>query len=67
MIVIAGNQKNPRTGCLERVVSHGIDTRTDRVVPLPAVPPELLGAKFDVEAGEYILPDDEHLSVHSPG
>lgn len=57
IIVITELETNPRTGRMERVVSHGVDTRTDRVVVLPPLQPEQIGAIFDQESGEYVLPE----------
>lgn len=44
------------TGKKEFVVSHGYDTDTDRDVILQCVPPLELGAKFDTDLQEWVLP-----------
>ncbi len=44
------------TGDKEFLVSHGIDTETDKLVILPCQPPNQLGAKFNIELGEWYLP-----------
>lgn len=41
------------------VASHGIDLHTGKSVVLPCEPPETLGAKFDPEMGEWVIPDDD--------
>ena len=44
------------TGEKEFGVSHGIDMNTDQIVILPPVShPELLGAKFDQQFGEWVI------------
>lgn len=55
MIVIVETVRNPNTGMPELVVSYGIDLLTDQVVPLPNVHPSMLGAKFDMTYGEYVI------------
>ena len=46
------------TGEKEFGVSHGIDMNTDQIVILPSVSrPELLGAKFDQQLGEWVIYD----------
>ena len=47
------------TGEKEFGVSHGIDMNTDQIVILPPVShPELLGAKFDQQLGEWVIYDE---------
>ena len=44
------------TGEKEFGVSHGVDMNTDQIVILPPVShPELLGAKFDQQFGEWVI------------
>lgn len=43
------------TGKKEFVVSHGVDVDTGRDVILQSVPPERLGAKYNMEIGEWVL------------
>jgi hypothetical protein len=43
------------TGKREFVVSHGIDFETDEHVILPCEHPDVLGAKYDTEIGEYVI------------
>ena len=45
------------TGREEFVVSHGINMDTDETVILPCEHPEILGAKYDIDIGEWILGD----------
>jgi hypothetical protein len=45
----------------EFVVSHGVDERTGRTVILPAEHPSKLGARFDMDIGEWVLPEYEPL------
>ena len=47
------------TGEKEFGVSHGIDMNTDQFVVLPcASHPELLGAKFNQQLGEWVINDE---------
>ena len=47
------------TGEKEFGVSHGVDMNTDQIVILPPVSrPELLGAKFDQQFGEWVINDE---------
>ncbi|GEM_PF-2712723 len=64
IIVICGYfQKEDRFGYLtgekEFGVSHGVDMITGQYVVLPWVShPELLGAKFDQNIGEWVIHDE---------
>ena len=58
IIVITAKERNKRTGVEEIIASHGVDERTGRTVILPQERPEQLGARFDDEIGEYVLPDE---------
>jgi hypothetical protein len=55
LLVIVDRVWNERTNRAEEQVSHGIDLDTDRVVTLPSGPPWMIGAKFDIDIGEYTL------------
>ena len=44
------------TGKERLLVSHGVDTETDKLVILPQVPiEEMSGLQFDPNIGEYVL------------
>jgi hypothetical protein len=55
LLVIVDRVWNERAGRAEEQVSHGIDLETDRVITLPNGPPWMIGAKFDIDIGEYTL------------
>lgn len=55
IIVITHFERNERTGDLEIIVSHGINTEDDSYVNLPSLKPEQVGAKYDPEVGEFVL------------
>lgn len=54
-ICIVETETCPRTGIRRLVVSHGIDEETLRSIPMPQVPPSELGAKYDIQLGEYVI------------
>ena len=56
IMVITVKEKNKHSGREELIVSHGVDAYTGRVVILPCVPPDRIGAVFNSEMQEYILP-----------
>jgi hypothetical protein len=58
VIVIVNKEVNPDTGRLEEVVSHGVDTRTGRLVVMPQLSPTAVGAVFDLKVGEFVLRED---------
>lgn len=64
IIVICGvfekeNKFGYPTGEKEFGVSHGVDMATGQSVVLPCVSrPELLGAKFDQNIGEWVIHDE---------
>jgi hypothetical protein len=60
IIVITSKERNEKTGKVETVVSHGVESETGRAVVLPCETPERIGARFDAELGEYILQEKEH-------
>jgi hypothetical protein len=43
-------------GYSNTIVSHGINVDTDEHVVLPQVHPSELGAKIDIDVGEWIIP-----------
>jgi hypothetical protein len=55
IVVIVVKERNPKTGRLEEVVSHGIDHATGRNVVMSGDNPLLIGAVFDNDLGEYVL------------
>lgn len=58
IIVITTKEQNKKTGRTEIICSHGIDSATNKPVVLPYDSPEVLGAFFDHEIGEYVLPSE---------
>jgi hypothetical protein len=60
IIVITSKERNEKTGKIETVVSHGVEAETGRAVVLPCETPERIGAKFNVELGEYVLQKEEN-------
>lgn len=54
--LITVQERNKRTGKMETIVSHGVDTNTGRNVILPCETPQELGAKFDTNHGWH-FPD----------
>jgi hypothetical protein len=56
IIVITNKDKSESSGRNEIIVSHGINVETGQVVILPTATPEQIGAIFDEEIGEYVLP-----------
>lgn len=55
IIVIVTKERNPRTGRMEEIVSHGVDADTGKTVILSCESPQAIGAVFDSEIGEYVL------------
>lgn len=58
IICIVVTERNERSGNMEQIVSHGIDSDTGRHVVLPCDPPGTMGAVFDREMGEYVIRDE---------
>lgn len=56
IIVVTQTELNEDTGRMERIVSHGFDTLTGKAVILPSMKPEEIGALFDRQRGEFVLP-----------
>lgn len=46
---------NIPTGKKELLVSHGYDTYTGKTIILPQEHPRHIGAKFDMEMGEWVM------------
>ena len=61
IICITTWERNPRTGKDELIVSHGVDLDTDHAVTLPCQTPQSLGAVFDPELREFVLPTPQPL------
>lgn len=55
ILIITTTERNRLTGFPRLIVSHGIDLETDLTVILPNVHPEEIGAKIDLNTGEYVL------------
>jgi hypothetical protein len=47
------------TGKKEFGVSHGIEESTGKIIPLPQVSPNKIGAKWNLQLMEWVLEDDE--------
>ena len=58
VIVITTKERSEQTGAIEIIASHGVDSETNKTVILPCSTPERLGAVFDKELGEYVLPSN---------
>lgn len=56
--VIVVKERNAKTGRMEEIVSHGVDSETLKNIILPQVSPKELGAVYDKEHG-YILRDQK--------
>lgn len=60
IIVIANREYVDYLDNYRVIVSHGIDLNdNDRLVVLPQVYPEEIGAKFDPYIGEYVIYDED--------
>lgn len=59
IIVIVIEERNERTGRMQKVVSHGIDEATGQTVIMSCGTPESVGAVFDHDIGEYVIRDKE--------
>lgn len=55
IIVVVYKVRNPRTGVVQEIASHGFDPDTGKTVVLQNVEPRQLGAVFDHELQEYVL------------
>lgn len=56
IVLVVVTEKNPRTGRLESIVSHGVDFDTGNNVVLPGSSPQSLGAVWNSDLNEYTLP-----------
>lgn len=56
VIVIVDSEICPDSGRSSLVVSHGVDSNTGKEITMPPVTPHELGAVFDQQLGEYVLP-----------
>jgi len=56
IVIIFTKARNPRTGQMEKVAANGVDIDTLRTITLPSVTAQELGAVYDRDLGEYILP-----------
>ncbi len=57
IMVVVNRERNPRTGKLDLVVSHGIDMNTGKNAVLPQEGPAAVGAVMDMVLGEYVIRD----------
>jgi hypothetical protein len=55
IIVITTREKNPKTGRIEIIVSHGVESGSLKNIVLPNETPASIGAVYDSDLGEYIL------------
>ncbi len=55
IIVIVNKEHNPKTGYEHEIVSHGFDVHTNQLIIMPNVHPCEVGAKFDIDIGEYVI------------
>lgn len=55
IVVIVVKERNPNTGRLQEVVSHGVDFASGRSVVMSGDSPQQAGAVFDDELGEYVI------------
>ena len=55
ILVIAVRERNEKTGCMETIVSHGVDLVSGENVVLPNLPPAEVGAVWAPEVGEYVI------------
>lgn len=58
IIVITVKEINENTGREHLIVSHGIDKVTGKAVILPCETPAEIGAVFNTDLGEYVLPSN---------
>jgi hypothetical protein len=56
IILITHLETDERTGSKKIIVSHGIDESTGKSICLPPESPQNLGAHFNQEAQEWVLP-----------
>lgn len=56
IVLILTREHSRRTGRKEDIVSHGVDIDTDETVILPPESPLALGAVYNSQLGEWVLP-----------
>jgi len=56
IIVITYTELSKRTGLKEVIASHGVDIDTGKLIILPQESTQQIGARFDANIGEYVLP-----------
>lgn len=66
IIVITVRQRDPRSGIIDEIISHGIDAITERHIPLPGDRPADIGATFCNDRGEWII-DPARMSASPQG
>ena len=66
MIVCITTTDRDTHGRPRLVVSHGIDTKTDKVVILSSDPPETIGAVWDNDMGEWVIRDKKTDDEDAP-
>lgn len=61
IVLITMRERNPKSGMVETIVSHGVDDATGNNVILPCETIEYFiseaGAHFDENMREYVIPD----------
>jgi len=55
IVLMTFDYYDEKTNKKHLLVSHGIDLGTGKVVVLPSVTPQEIGARFDEEMCEYVL------------
>lgn len=58
IIVIVQTERNPKTGRLEKIVYHGVNENGETII-MPNEPPDVVGAVYDPDIGEYVIRDKE--------
>ncbi len=61
ILLITTTEFDKNVGAKTPIVSHGIDEETGKSVVLPCVHPADLGAVYDKERREWILPDRQKI------
>jgi hypothetical protein len=55
VVLVTVQERNPRTGIMETIVSHGIDPDTLEITVLPPDRVQDIGARFDRQFDAYVL------------
>ena len=55
IILVLCEEKNKKTGMMEKIVSHGIDAESGKKVCLPCETPSYLGAQWDSVLAAWVL------------